>query len=66
MKIYLNIVGKLSLKLLFYKIILIVFSFSVLNFISSSEINSKEVLAEKKPNFIFYLADDQDKLDYGT
>ena len=66
MKVNLNNGRKLSFKILFDKIIVIVFSLSLLSFISTSEINSKEVLSEAKPNFIFYLADDQDKLDYGT
>mgnify|MGYP001163474011 FL=1 len=66
MRVNLNIVGKLSLKVLFGKIILIVFPLSFFNFISSSEINTKEIFKEEKPNFIFYLADDQDKLDYGA
>tara|TARA_B100001059_G_scaffold164793_1_gene164357 strand:+ start:2494 stop:3966 length:1473 start_codon:yes stop_codon:yes gene_type:complete len=66
MRANLNIVGKLSLKVLFGKIILLVFPLSFFSFISSSEINTKEIFKEEKPNFIFYLADDQDKLDYGT
>tara|TARA_B100001063_G_scaffold116645_1_gene108931 strand:+ start:333 stop:1805 length:1473 start_codon:yes stop_codon:yes gene_type:complete len=66
MRANLNIVGKLSLKVLFGKIILLVFLLSFFSFISSSEINTKEIFKEEKPNFIFYLADDQDKLDYGT
>ena len=66
MKLYLNIGVKLGLKLLFNKIIMIVLSLSLLSFISPSEIIYEEVRSDEKPNFIFYLADDQDKLDYGT
>tara|TARA_B110000459_G_C16570873_1_gene476354 strand:- start:105 stop:1544 length:1440 start_codon:yes stop_codon:yes gene_type:complete len=46
----------------------IIFLFSIL-FLSYSTIKNNSFINEKnneKPNFIFYLADDQDKLDYGT
>ena len=66
MKVNLNLRKILSVKILSYKIILIVFSLSFFSFISNSDINSKDIVIEAKPNFIFYLADDQDKLDYGT
>jgi len=66
MKVNLNLRKILSVKILSYKIILIVFSLSFFSFISNSDINSKDIAIEAKPNFIFYLADDQDKLDYGT
>ena len=66
MKVNLNLRKILCVKILSYKIILIIFSLSFFSFISSSDINSKDIAIEAKPNFNFYLADDQDKLDYGT
>ena len=48
----------------FYKTIIIVFiSFIFFNFLSNDEI---KIIKRENPNFIFYLADDQDKLDYGV
>ena len=47
-------------------LLLFVLSLSFFSFISTNSIDSKKISVEDRPNFIFYLADDQDKLDYGT
>ncbi|MDB4134257.1 sulfatase-like hydrolase/transferase [Flavobacteriaceae bacterium] len=51
---------------MFNKTLLFVLSLSFFSFISTNSIDSKKISVENRPNFIFYLADDQDKLDYGT
>jgi len=51
---------------MFNKTLLFVLSLSFFSFISTNSIDSKKISVEDRPNFIFYLADDQDKLDYGT
>ena len=51
---------------MFNKTLLFVLSLSFFSFISTNIIDSKKISVEDRPNFIFYLADDQDKLDYGT
>ena len=66
MIVILNYWRKLSSTTIFSKTILIILSLFFLSFISTDEINSKNISSVKRPNFIFYLADDQDKLDYGT
>ena len=51
---------------MFNKTLLFVLSLSFFSFISTNSIDSKKISVKDRPNFIFYLADDQDKLDYGT
>ena len=66
MRLTLNYKLTSTFRKMFNKTLLFVLSLSFFSFISTNSIDSKKISVEDRPNFIFYLADDQDKLDYGT
>ena len=66
MRLTLNYKLTSTFRKMFNKTLLFVLSLSFFSFISTNIIDSKKISVEDRPNFIFYLADDQDKLDYGT
>jgi uncharacterized sulfatase len=66
MRVILNYSQIINYKTLFNQTVLIILSLSFFSSSSIDEINSKKLSVKERPNFIFYLADDQDKLDYGT
>jgi N-sulfoglucosamine sulfohydrolase len=66
MRLTLNYKLTSTFRKMFNKTLLFVLSLSFFSFISTNSIDSKKISVKDRPNFIFYLADDQDKLDYGT
>ncbi|MDB9712813.1 sulfatase-like hydrolase/transferase [Flavobacteriaceae bacterium] len=47
-------------------LLILFFTLFIFNFSTADGITEDTRSNEERPNFIFYLADDQDKLDYGT